>query len=407
MEISLMPFVSGFTPSNNGFQFSNSWPQDPVKVIPLPWGNVPIGDASNGLCGGMVLAARDWFEAGIPAPSGRRPEFGQRLYEYIADRLIDSFNLPYGPVAYVAMMQASMATAAARSVTIEYPKIKADIDSGRLSCLGLCTLYSPWVWDIGLNHQVLAYGYEETDTEATISVYDPNTPRGDQTFITMNLVSPETPLISNVDLSAGLQVRGFHQISYVPMTPPEIDDAFNVMQFGGLIAPTAVPSSVNFRVIVRMLNTGSTTWTADVATPYRLGSQFPQDNVLWGLQRVELPGAVAPRELADFSFTVTAPTQVGPQFMGWRMVRETVQWFGAYAGTSITVGEPAECTQLRSGIEERREQISSLRQSLEGLDPQNAGDRRIIRETENQIDDLEDEILAHQQRAQAIGCGPV
>ena len=52
----VMPDVPGFTPSVNGLRFTNSWPSEPDIVVQVPpLGNVPIGDASNGLCGGMVF----------------------------------------------------------------------------------------------------------------------------------------------------------------------------------------------------------------------------------------------------------------------------------------------------------------------------------------------------------------
>jgi len=55
-------------------------------------GNVPIGDAHNGLCGGMVFTVRDLFERNIPVPgSASAPEHGSPLFNYIvADSLTAS-----------------------------------------------------------------------------------------------------------------------------------------------------------------------------------------------------------------------------------------------------------------------------------------------------------------------------
>ena len=91
-----MADVVGFLPSTRGFTFGNSWPSQPNKVIPTPLGNIPIGNASNGLCGGMTLAARDYFEADVRQPTGRQPTLGHPLYDYIVDRLFASFDLPRG-----------------------------------------------------------------------------------------------------------------------------------------------------------------------------------------------------------------------------------------------------------------------------------------------------------------------
>ena len=65
-----MALVAKFAPSTSGFRFPNSFPHVPVRRIGIPGVvSVPIGDASNGLCGGMVFAVRDYFEAGRTPPS--------------------------------------------------------------------------------------------------------------------------------------------------------------------------------------------------------------------------------------------------------------------------------------------------------------------------------------------------
>jgi len=54
--------LEGFLPSTSGFRFANSFPHVPVRRIGIPGViSVPIGDASNGLCGGMAFAVRDYL----------------------------------------------------------------------------------------------------------------------------------------------------------------------------------------------------------------------------------------------------------------------------------------------------------------------------------------------------------
>jgi hypothetical protein len=56
--------VSGFLPSTSGLHFTNYYPHEPEIQIKLPFGpTLSLGDAANGLCGGMALVARDYFEA--------------------------------------------------------------------------------------------------------------------------------------------------------------------------------------------------------------------------------------------------------------------------------------------------------------------------------------------------------
>ena len=49
-----------FQPSANGFAFENSWPSEPAVSVETAFGPINIGDASAGLCGGMVFAALDY-----------------------------------------------------------------------------------------------------------------------------------------------------------------------------------------------------------------------------------------------------------------------------------------------------------------------------------------------------------
>ena len=41
-----MPDVSGFLPSTRGFDFDNSWPSQPSKVIATPLGNIKVKGVS-------------------------------------------------------------------------------------------------------------------------------------------------------------------------------------------------------------------------------------------------------------------------------------------------------------------------------------------------------------------------
>src|SRR5207244_10205615 len=143
-----MPDVPGFTPSANGLRFTNSWPSEPDIVVQVPpLGNVPIGDASNGLCGGMVFTVLDIFNAGLPPLEDAQPAQGSRLFNYIVRRLFDSFNLPGGVLQYYDWMItpdhdtgvwiAIRRGVAWRTIVDEWPHIKADLDQGRLCPLGL------------------------------------------------------------------------------------------------------------------------------------------------------------------------------------------------------------------------------------------------------------------------------
>src|SRR6476659_1864864 len=74
LDIVLRPAVrrnSGFLPSKNGYKFSNHWGDVPYTLPPLRGSflDYKYGNAANGLCGGMVNSARDYFEANIAIPA--------------------------------------------------------------------------------------------------------------------------------------------------------------------------------------------------------------------------------------------------------------------------------------------------------------------------------------------------
>src|ERR687888_2623528 len=92
--------VPHFKPSLSGFHFPNHFTSGiPVTTISIPGTSitVPVGDASNGVCGGMVYAVADFFLAQprlhIPMTGPLAPEGGQPLTDYVMRRLMDSFAL--------------------------------------------------------------------------------------------------------------------------------------------------------------------------------------------------------------------------------------------------------------------------------------------------------------------------
>ncbi len=132
-----------------------------------------IGDASTGLCGGMVTTARDLFEAGIPPPADSEPPAnGSPRFRSIVRRQVESldwlrvplrfFDLqafrPDPPTAIAVFLRREPPRVVA--VRDEWPKIRAGIDAGRAPILGLVRTASSSPRDLTSNHQVLAYAYE-------------------------------------------------------------------------------------------------------------------------------------------------------------------------------------------------------------------------------------------------------
>ncbi|MGH8860786.1 MAG: hypothetical protein ACRDVG_06055 [Jatrophihabitantaceae bacterium] len=167
--------VPGFLPSTHGFHFGNSWPDEPVLTIPFPTGPISIGNAAGGLCGGMAFAVRDFFEDALPIPATTtNPAVHTPLYDYLIRRMFDSFDIPAGVATFYAW-QLPTRDQGRDMVTGQWPVIRAELDAGRLVCLGLIRAKSFWPGELGKNHQVLAYGYNlDGDGRATLQLCDPN-----------------------------------------------------------------------------------------------------------------------------------------------------------------------------------------------------------------------------------------
>jgi hypothetical protein len=218
-----------------------------VRLSIPPLGQIPIGDASNGICGGMVYAAMDLFLAQprlLPPTTTESPAGGSPLMDYLLTRLVDGFALTMGAQSNVNRHLDFMSTLDHDTwlsrgipsiiVRSEWPKIKADIDAGKPSPLGLVA--GKWVWPVdfaakiemlGHCHCVLVYGYDLDDAaNLTLFVYDPNDPRADDSTIALNLGNPTQPTpISTPRITANIEgnatFRAFFKYEfYAPVAPP-------------------------------------------------------------------------------------------------------------------------------------------------------------------------------------------
>lgn len=222
--------VPGFSASRCGFPFSNWFPENtPVFEVPTPFGTIPIGDAHNGLCGGMVFAAIDLYLHGItdiPAEPTRT------VRAYFARRLMASWGLPFGMLKYYDWQRRPMATRTFGGVRLtdgtrrktileEWPKIRAQLDAGIPVSLGMVKIagWNPML--LAKNHQVLAYGYTFDDEENTVTLnqYDPNFPDDDEAALVFTLDDPDgdEPILHTSDDDP---VRGLFATEYRPLPFP-------------------------------------------------------------------------------------------------------------------------------------------------------------------------------------------
>jgi hypothetical protein len=147
-----------------------------------------------------------------------------------------------------------------------------------------------------------------------------------------NVTAPATPGIHNFQwrmLQEGVEWFGA-QTANVAVKVGLNDAAFVAQSVPPLMQP-----GQTYAVSVTMNNSGGKTWSA--ATNHRLGTQNPQDNVLWtGSARRALPSTTASGSNAVFSFNVTAPSTPGTYNFQWKMLEGPSYWFGAQS-TNVAV----------------------------------------------------------------------
>lgn len=302
--------IPHFKPSVSGFHFSNSFAPgipDLTIALPSPFNQtIPIGDASNGVCGGMAYAVADFFLAQprlhIPT-TATTPGMGAPLTNYILRRLLDSFSLfsiPSNVMRYVGLMSTiDHDTDIAHGVpwiiaNEEWPKIKADLDAGRPSPIGL--VGGGWVWPTNLSakvkmlgecHQVLAYGYDLDDANnLAILVYDCNDPDNDDSRILLNIGNPtHTTPISTPDITASIQgnirFRAFFRHDFYSQITPDAGLSPGAFSLSTSLSPggaVRVGTPVTLKVDARDVGTGAAVSGAPVLVNGRqvglTGAQF-------------------------------------------------------------------------------------------------------------------------------------
>ncbi len=173
--------IARFRPSRYGFRFPNSWPSHPARNLNLGFIQIPIGDTGRGLCGGMAFVARDRFERDEEAPiDATSPAPGVALFKEIVDRQFASFGRLFSvPLRFWLASAGGEARRSRETVRDAWPAIRADIDAGRPTMIGLVRLPGWNPLRLGLGHQVVGFRYAEMSQRVAIGIYDPNHPGDD------------------------------------------------------------------------------------------------------------------------------------------------------------------------------------------------------------------------------------
>jgi hypothetical protein len=188
----------------------------------------------------MVFTALDYWQQGLGPPAlSDPPAPGTALFRYLVRRLIDSWHLPAGPLAYYARMapwatalgslgrgsaggepgvggggsagRGSAGGAGRLGLARQWPAIKASLDAGWPCPLGLVRVRSANPLLLGLNHQVLAFDYALAGSAVRLRVYDPNQADNDDVVIGFDLDSGPT---------GPSEVLSLFCVQYAPKVPP-------------------------------------------------------------------------------------------------------------------------------------------------------------------------------------------
>ena len=220
-----------FRPSRHGFHFANRFPPGPtLRFGPFDPRIIGVGDASAGLCGGMVLTVRDLFERGIvPPPDREPPPNGSPRFRALVRRQVQSLDRLRVPLRFYdaaafrpdppARWSRAVRRRPVRELALDaaWPRIRAEIDSGRLAVVGLLRRSAANPLSLRLNHQVLAWGYRVEPTLIAFRVYDPNWPDRDDAEVGIDLGADGRPVA--LGASTGEPLVGLLALPYSPADP--------------------------------------------------------------------------------------------------------------------------------------------------------------------------------------------
>jgi len=244
---------SEFRVARHGFAFRNSFSGSPLPTAlrraTSGWENALRGTIERnfelpkefGLCGGMCLAAADFFHAGLAIPRMETPpQAGTPLYEYLYQRQVESWGkasvyaLKF--LRWMRLPDTGTDSPSERSVA-ELGTIATSVRAGELVPIGLVLVRhaeegarnggKPWE-----NHQVLCWKVEprEGGVGVDLHVYDPNFPKDEGVVIRVSNATgdgkkpaPDRPVMLARLTSSGkaTPVRGVFAMPYERKDVPE------------------------------------------------------------------------------------------------------------------------------------------------------------------------------------------
>jgi hypothetical protein len=204
--------VHDFLPSTRGLHFGNRFPPGPtIRIGPFDPRWIGIGDASAGLCGGMSLTVRDLFEWNlVPPPETEPPANGSPRFQSIVRRQVESLDWMRVPLRFYLL--SALAGRRETAFDREWPRVRGEIDAGRLVTIGVVRQASVNPLGLTQNHQVLAWAYDDTPDGVKIRIYDPNWPNRDD--VTLRVERDSSGRATGMSQSTGEALLAFFVAPY-------------------------------------------------------------------------------------------------------------------------------------------------------------------------------------------------
>ncbi|MFP3017718.1 MAG: hypothetical protein ACEY3E_02165 [Candidatus Tisiphia sp.] len=159
--------VKDFTLEQYTFRFTNKF-----ESYVIYWYGIPVGNAKNGLCGGMSLASILYYT-------------DPQLFTFVKNCQVASLTVK-ALFNYFRFMFTAKSTDA-KELSNQYPIIMQTIDTDTPVLVGLirakASFFNPKTWlNIIQHHQVVAYKYILQEKTITFHIYDPDSPGADMTI---------------------------------------------------------------------------------------------------------------------------------------------------------------------------------------------------------------------------------
>jgi hypothetical protein len=218
-----------FTPLSNGFNFQNKFMGFPVLLDKFPRINSLISRLARnncyGLCGGMCFAVLDYYYSGKEIPSASfPPKQGTNLHAYLSKRQNDTYGFWGKIIVKFVCWSIKTDFQLQERIYKEFLTTLHFLDKDQPVVLGIVYVHISKTIAIWMNHQVIAYRYENNLENSTIFLYDPNFPGRDDIVIEFFKTNNEYQCFQKSRQSGKvLAIRGFFVIPYSSIEPPDVE----------------------------------------------------------------------------------------------------------------------------------------------------------------------------------------